>query len=264
MQPLSKIRSVLLLLVSCSVLSTANAAKVVLVAGGGEATEGKATDVKLSAPFGTGFDARGNMFLVEMTGHLVRKMDPQGMLTIYAGTGVKGDTGDGGTALKAQFNGMHHLAVLPNGDVLVADTWNNRVRKINGTTGVITSLSGTGVKGFSGDGGPASKAKFGGLYCASLDPKGEHLYLADLDNRRIRMLDLRSKIVRTVAGNGTAGVPEDGAEAINAPLVDPRAVCADANGNVYILERSGNALRVVNAQGKIRTVAGTGKKGASG
>ena len=264
MQPLSKIGSLLILGVSCSVLSTANAAKVVLVAGGGEATAGKATAVKLSAPFGTSFDARGNMFLVEMTGHLVRKVDPQGMLTTYAGTGIKGDAGDGGPALKAQFNGMHHLAVLPNGDVLVADTWNNRIRKISGSTGVITSLIGTGVKGFSGDGGPATKAKFGGLYCAGLDPKDEHLYLADLDNRRIRVVDLRSNIVRTLAGNGMAGVPEDGAEAANAPLVDPRAVCADANGNVYILERSGNALRVVNAQGKIRTVVGTGRKGASG
>ncbi len=263
MQALSKTRFLLALLTSCCFLK-AHAARIVLVAGGGEALEARATEAKLSAPFGTAFDARGNMFLVEMTGHLVRKVDRVGMLTTYAGTGIKGDAGDGGPALKAQFNGMHHLAVLPDGDVLVADTWNNRIRKISASTGVITSLIGTGVKGFSGDGGPAAKAKFGGLYCAGLDPKGEHLYLADLDNRRIRAVDLKTLLVKTVAGNGMAGVPEDGATAINAPLVDPRAVCADASGNIYILERSGNALRVVNAQGKIRTVAGTGKKGASG
>jgi sugar lactone lactonase YvrE len=125
-------------------------------------------------------------------------------------------------------------------------------------------VAGTGEKGFSGDGGPATAAKFGGIYCASIDAKGEKLYLADLDNRRIRMVDLKAGRVSTVAGNGQKGVPKDGAEAIAAPLVDPRAVTVDRIGNVYVLERSGNALRVVDTQGKIRTVVGTGQKGASG
>ena len=90
------------------------------------------------------------------------------------------------------------------------------------------------------------------------------MYLADLDNRRVRAVDLKTGIVGAVAGNGKRGVPPDGAEATMAPLVDPRAVAADANGNVYILERSGHALRVVDAKGRIRTVAGTGKAGATG
>jgi sugar lactone lactonase YvrE len=240
------------------------AAKVVLVAGTGSLDAGQATEVRLSAPFGAAFDAAGNMFLVEMTGEKVRKVDPRGILTTFAGSGSKGDAGDGEAAAKAQFNGMHSLAVLPNGDVLVADTWNNRIRKINSKTGLITTLAGTGRKGFSGDGGPAAKAEFGAIYCASLNPKGDRLYLADLDNRRIRMVDLHSGLVRTVAGNGDAGVPSDGATATDAPLVDPRAVCADALGNVYILERGGHALRVVDRDGQIRTVVGTGKKGLSG
>src|SRR5438445_9999798 len=115
-----------------------------------------------------------------------------------------------------------------------------------------------------GDGGPAVKARFGNIYCASLDPSGERLYLADLDNRRIRVVDLGTGVVTTVAGNGKKGVPEDGADAVKAPLVDPRAVTVDDKGNVYILERSGHALRVVDAEGKIRTVVGTGKAGATG
>ena len=90
------------------------------------------------------------------------------------------------------------------------------------------------------------------------------MYLADLDNRRIRMIDLKTNVITTVAGNGAKGVPKDGSEATTAPLVDPRAVAVDSKGNVYVLERAGNALRVVDAAGKIRTVVGTGAKGATG
>src|SRR5262249_43811992 len=95
-------------------------------------------------------------------------------------------------------------------------------------------------------------------------PKQERLYLVDLENRRIRAIDMKTGVVTTIAGNGKRGVPEDGSEARSAPLVDPRAVAVDRKGNVYILERSGHALRVVDIEGKIRTVAGTGRAGFSG
>ena len=241
------------------------AEKLLLVAGGGNGADGTAAaQAKLVTPFGVDFDRSGNLYFVEFTGYRVRKIDPRGILTTIAGTGEKGGGSDGVPALKARFNGMHSLAVTPAGDVLVADTWNNRVRKIDARTGLITTIAGTGEKGYSGDDGPAVKARFGGIYCLALDAKGERLYLADLDNRRIRVIDLGSGIARTMAGNGRRGVPEDGADARSAPLLDPRAVAVDAQGNVYILERSGNALRVVDAAGKIRTVAGTGQKGAGG
>lgn len=241
--------------------------KLVVVAGGGDkrGEPAQATRAKLVAPFGIDFDQAGNAYLVELEGGCVHKIDKTGTLTTIGGaTGKKGDGGDGGPAGKAIFNGMHSLAVTPAGDVYVTDTWNNRVRKIDGKTGVITTVVGTGVKGYSGDDGPAAKAKFGGIYCAALDPKGENLYLADLDNRRIRVVHLSSGVVRLVAGNGKKGVPQDGADAKSSPLVDPRAVTVDDKGNVYILERGGHALRVVDAEGKIRTVAGTGKAGLSG
>jgi sugar lactone lactonase YvrE len=118
--------------------------------------------------------------------------------------------------------------------------------------------------GFSGDGGPASAAEFGGIYCLALDEAEGALYLADLDNRRIRRIDLKAGTVTTVAGNGKKGVPADGDIAVAAPLVDPRAVAFDGRGNLYILERSGHALRVVDESGRIRTVAGTGEPGDSG
>lgn len=262
-----RLHSGLLGIVACCLLhvAPARADKLVLVAGGGTADDGNpAREAKLQAPFGVDFDRAGNLFLVEFTGHRVLKMDRRGVLRTIAGTGEKGYAGDGGPAAKAQFNSMHSLAVTPTGDIYVADTWNNRVRKIDGQTGEIRTIAGTGEKGFSGDGGPATKARFGGIYCLALDVRGEKLYLADLDNRRIRVVDLGSGVVETAAGNGERGVPRDGALARKAPLVDPRAVAVDAKGNVYILERAGHALRVVDAEGKIRTVAGSGKKGFRG
>ena len=247
---------------------TGHAEKVVLVAGGGSETNLaaplKATTARLGLPFGVDFDRAGNLYLVEMTGHHVRKLGADGLLTVIAGTGDKGDDGDGGPALRAQFNGMHNLAVTPSADIYLADTWNNRVRKIFGDTGVISTVAGTGEKGFSGDGGAATAAKFGGIYCASLDPQSENLYLADLDNLRIRRVELKSGRVTTVAGNGRKGIPVEGLRATNAPLVDPRAVINDGRGNTYILERGGHALRMVNPDGTIYTVAGTGQKGFSG
>jgi DNA-binding beta-propeller fold protein YncE len=244
------------------------AERIVLVAGGGSNTNTtaplKPAAARLGSPFGVDFDRAGNLYLVEMTGHYVRKLDQSGMLTVIAGTGEKGGGGDDGPALKAQFNGIHNLAVTPNADIYLADTWNNRVRKIDGANGNVTTIAGTGAKGFTGDGGPATEAQFGGIYCASLDPKREQLYLADLDNLRIRAVDLKTGRVRTVAGNGRKGVPMDGAKAIEAPLVDPRAVIADATGRVYVLERGGHALRVVETDGTIRTVVGTGQKGNTG
>lgn len=242
------------------------AAKLVLVAGGGTNTGNgiKATEARLNSPFGVDFDKAGNLYFVELNGHRFGRIDRRGVFNLVGGTGTKGDTGDGGPALKARFNGIHNLAITPNDDIFVADTWNSRIRKIDALTQRVSTVAGTGERGFSGDGGPAAQAKFGNIYCASLDPKAESLYLADLDNRRIRAVNLTTGIVRTIAGNGEKGVPQDGADAVSAPLVDPRAVAVDASGNVYILERGGNALRVVNREGKIRTVVGTGAKGASG
>jgi NHL repeat len=238
--------------------------RVVLVAGGGADTNTsvpiKATEAKLDSPFGVDFDASGNLYLVEMTGNRVRKLDKNGMLTVVAGTGEKG--AKDGPGLKEQFNGIHNLAISGS-NVFLADTWNNCIRMLHPAEGTVRRLIGTGEKGFAGDGGPAADAKFGGIYCVSVGGDRE-LYLADLDNHRIRAVDPKTGLVRTVAGNGKQGVPADGAKATEAPLVDPRAVIADAKGRVYILEREGHALRVVDVDGTIKTIVGTGKKGNSG
>jgi sugar lactone lactonase YvrE len=259
------VKTIVLALAASTLQYLPAAQKVVFVAGGGERGDGSpAIDAKLESPFGVDFDRAGNLYLVELTGQRVRKIGKDGILSTIAGDRKKGDRGDGGAAAAAQFNGMHNLAIGPDDTIYVADTWNNCVRAIDPRTGKIARIAGTGEKGFSGDGGPATKAQLGGVYCASLNPAGDALYLADLDNRRIRSVNLRTGIITTVAGNGERGAPRDGATATESPLVDPRAVAVDKSKNVYVLERSGHALRVVDREGKIRTVVGTGKAGAGG
>jgi len=248
-----------------AVAQPGQSARIELVAGGGTGGDGaSARDAQINSPFGVDFDAAGTLFFVEMLGHRVRRIGLDGRVQTLAGTGRAGHGGDDGPAARAELNGPHSLAVAGNGDLYIADTWNNRVRKIDARSGRITNVAGTGRKGFSGDGGPALAADFGGIYCLALDEAGQTLDLADLDNRRIRRIDLKTGIVTTVAGNGKKGVPTDGELARSAPLVDPRAVALDGRGNLYILERSGHALRVVDRTGTIRTVAGTGKSGDSG
>ena len=240
--------------------SAAGADKLVLVAGGGDGPDGtEAPKAKLIQPFGVDF-VLDSLVIVEMAnGERVRVIDSKGTMHTVAGTeGKKGNDGDGGPGNKATFNGMHSLATGPDA-VYLADTWNNRVR-VYGLDHV-TGFAGTGEKGFSGDGGPADKATFNGVFCISFDPDKKNLYITDLGNKRIRKVDMKTKVVTTVAGSGKGGVPKDGADAISEPLVDPRAHAVDKDGNLWILERGGHALRVVDAKGKIRTVAGTGKAG---
>jgi DNA-binding beta-propeller fold protein YncE len=262
---MNRVMSSMLLALVLFLPTSARADKLVLVAGGGTKTgDCPATEAKLVGPFGVDFDKAGNMYIVEMTGYRVHKVDTKGILTTIAGTGQKGAKGDGGPATKAEFDGMHSLCVLPDGNLCLADTWNSRLRKLDVKTALVTPLAGSGKKAYGGDGGPALKADFSGLYSVVVDAKGENLFVADLENRRVRKINLGSGTVTLVAGNGQKGVPADDAVATQAPLVDPRAVAVDKKGNVWILERGGHALRVVDPSGKITTVAGTGKAGLTG
>ena len=259
-------RPLLALTALLSLSVSAFAAKIELVAGGGTRESGApAKECVLREPFGAEYLPDGTLAIIEMvSGNRLLRVDKAGVMKVIGGTGVKGFSGDGGDVRKAQINGVHNIAVTPAGDIFLSDAWNFRVRKIKASNGVITTFAGTGEKGFSGDGGPADRAEFGTVIQVALDPAAKHLYVADIDNKRIRRIALETGIVETVAGNGKAGKPEDGAVAKDAPLSDPRAVVAAADGSFYILERGGNALRFVDAAGKIKTVAGNGKPGLSG
>jgi sugar lactone lactonase YvrE len=238
-------------------VGTVRAERIVLVAGGtNDAVGVPAIEARLREPFGTAFDRAGNLFIVEMaSGNRLLRVDPAGLLTHVAGSGKAGFSGDGGPALAAEFDGPHNLAVLPDGNVLIGDTWAGRVRRVDVAGGTVTSLAGYGV--------PRDEARKNGPYCITLDFTGTKLFIADL--LRVSEMDVATGAMRVVAGNGRKGRPADGAVATEAPLVDPRAVAPDRQGNLYILERGGNALRVVAADGRIRTVVNaSGAQGATG
>lgn len=223
---------------------------------------------EFNAPFGIALTSAAHAFVVELEGGRVIGLAGQ-QAKVIAGTDDKSYSGDGGDPKLASFNGMHNLAI--DGHTLyLADTWNHCIRQLDTRSAELverdgkprlTTIAGMGEPRFAGDGGPANKARFNHVMCITLNPAKDKLYVADLRNRRIRVLDLTTGIVTTVAGNGEQGVPSDGSVATESPLVDPRAVTADAEGNVFILERGGHALRMVSPGGTIRTVAGTGEKG---
>jgi len=243
-----------LLILLVTVCLQADAATITCVAGCGEGSEDTALGAKFVEPFAVAFDKQGNWYVCEHKGERIVRIDNAGKASLLAGTGQTGYSGDGGKAAQATMFDPHGIVITADQQMYIADTRNHTVRKIDLKTGIISTVAGTGKAGYSGDGGPAVKAEFNGTFAIDVDPKERNLYVADLGNRRIRRIDLKSGIVTTVAGNGEKGVPPDGADAAASPLADPRAVAADSKGNVYVLERGGNALRVVDKKGKIRTL----------
>jgi hypothetical protein len=221
--------------------------RVVLFAGGGTGNDGvQATQARLAQPFAVARDPMaGDFYIAEYSGNRIRRVDNNGVIGTVVGPGAAGDAG------RITLNEPHHILFPPQGgDLFIGDTFNSRIFRLDVKTGVVTPF--------------AANAGFGKTFCLAFDPKGERLYVADTDNKRVRAVDLATSMVSTVAGNGSTGKPTDGATATQAPLVDPRAIAVDSKGNLYILERDGNALRVVDTAGKIRTVAGTGQVGNSG
>lgn len=208
---------------------------------------------ELAMPFGIDFLPDGTLVVADFGRGNIVLVDQAGKARILAGGGKKGNRD--GKGAEALFNGPHNAVVRPDGKIIVGDSFNHLIRLVDSADGATTTVSG-GEKGFAGDGMAPKEARYNEAYHVAF--KGPALLVADLGNRRIRLV---GENVSTIAGNGTRGIPPDGAMATQAPLVDPRACAADPEGNLYILERSGNALRMVSPAGVIRTVVGTGKPG---
>jgi sugar lactone lactonase YvrE len=234
------------------------AATIEKVAGGGDQPPGgPVATTSIDKPMGVVFDKDGNCYIAEWHRNRIIKVDTQGITSIFAGTGDPGYAGDGGPATKASF-GLPHDTVIGDGVLYFSDTQNAAARAIDLKTGIITTVAGTGVKGYSGDGGPAKQAKFSFLVGLSLSSDNRRLYIADMNGGRVRMVTLATGIVTPIAGNGTRGIPEESAIAVDSPLVQPRGAREDSEGNIYILEQGGNALRIINQEGRIHTILGPG------
>ena len=222
---------------------------------------GAATSAALQQPKGVHLDGAGNAFIADSVNHRVRKVDSSGTISTVAGNGTAGYSGDGGTATSAKLHDPTDVVADAAGNVFIADSLNNRVRKVD-TTGKITTVAGTGVGGYSGDGGAATSAKLDTPAGLALDGAGE-LLIADSNNHAVRKVD-GSGVIRTVAGTGSFGYSGDGGPAGAAKLHRPTDVAIDAAGNLFVVDNLNDAVRKVNTAGTIATVAGTGVSGDSG
>ena len=225
---------------------------------------GPATSAQLATPPGVASDAAGNLYVADMGNHAIRKVAAAtGIITTAAGDGGAGYSGDGGPATSAQLNSPWGVAVDAAGNLYIADTDNNRVRKV-AANGTISTVAGIGTFGYSGDGGPATNAQLSWPRGVAVDAAG-NLYIVDHENNRIRKVAAATGIITTVAGNGTADYSGDGGPATSAELAFPESVTVDASGNLYIASMFSAVVRKVTAAtGIITTVAGTGRSWSSG
>jgi sugar lactone lactonase YvrE len=217
-------------------------------------------------PQGTAVDQKGNVFFTDQ--NIVLRLDATtGVLSLVAGNGIAGYSGDGGPAANAEFNGATGVALDSAANVYFADTGNNRIREVS--NGLITTVAGNGTAGFSGDGGPAINAELSAPMGVALDSAG-NLYIADSGNQRIRKVS--NGVITTVAGNGTlvsnngpgtGGYSGDGGPAISAELNNPTGIALDSAANLYIADTLNQRIREVSS-GVINTVAGNGTAGFSG
>jgi len=225
---------------------------------------GPAVNAKLSAPDMMALDKDGNIYFGDLDNSRIRKITiATGIITTFAGNGTRGYSGDGGPATNAELNDPDCFAFDSSGNLYFGDAWNHRVRRIDHATGIISTIAGTGVHGFSGDGGPATNAELFEIFGICFD-RHYNLYLADYNNKRIRKIDRATGIITTFAGNGSTGYSGDGSPAINAQI-DAADVFADSMNNIYIADEWNHAVRKVDAvTGIITTVAGNGTSGYSG
>ncbi|TCO77457.1 NHL domain-containing protein [Marinisporobacter balticus] len=220
---------------------------------------GLATAAKLNTPGDVDVDKNGNIYIADSYNHRVRKIDAEtGNITTIAGNGTAGYGGDGGLATAAQLDRPYGLAIDEKGGVYIADYVNNRIRKVDTTTGIISTIAGDGTPEYGGDGGLAVNAKINTPAGIDLDKDG-NLYIAESGGHRIRKIDVETGIISTIAGDGTPEYGGDGGLATAATLNRPWGIKVDQNGDVYIACRSSHRIRKIDGTtGIINTIAGNG------
>ena len=220
---------------------------------------GPAAEARLSSPYCVAVDSAGNIYIADRGNYRIRKVDSSGTITTITGS-VK--PGDGGPAVHAQLRSPNGVATDSYGNLFIADPGNDRIRKVD-SSGIISTVAGTGESGFSGDGGPAIQAQLATPYGVATDGAG-NLFIADYSNRRIRKVD-SSGVISTVAGSGESYFfGGDGGPAVQAHLGYPADVATDGAGNLFIADRRNDRIRKVDSSGTITTVSGSGEKGFGG
>ena len=209
---------------------------------------GAATSARLYHPYGLSVDISGNVYIIDSINNKIRLVSSTGIITTFAGTGMWGSNGDGGAATSAQLSAPRGVSVDISGNVYFADTNNHKIRMVT-STGIITTIAGTGDVGSSGDGSAATSAQLAGPMGVSVDISG-NVYIADSYNNNIRMVTSLG-IITTIAGTGAVGSCGDGGVATSAQLNSPEGVSVDISGNVYISDYYNQKIRKFVPQGQV-------------
>lgn len=223
---------------------------------------GPALQATFNKPHELRFDAAGDLYIVDMVNHAVRKIDMKsGILTTIAGTGQPGYSGDGGPAVKAQFKQPHSIQFGPEGDLYVCDIGNHVIRRIDMKTGTISTFAGTGKAGDTPDGSPIEGTPLKGPRSLDFDKDG-NLWLATREGNQVFKFDLKAGKIHHIAGTGKSGFTGHGGPALEATLSGPKGISVDTDGNVWLADCESHSIRMIDAKtGKIELIAGTGKKG---
>ena len=239
-------------------LAVAGSGDIYTIAGNGtpaySGDGGAAADATLSSPSALAIDAAGGVYIADTANHVIRHVSPAGLISTLAGTGVAGMSGDGGAATAAQLRLPAGLALAPDGRLYIADTANNRIRRIE-SDGSITTVAGTGQAGATGDGGAALSAALKNPWGIAFDSAG-NLYIADEGNNRIRRVAAATGTISTIAGSGQVGNTGDAGPADEARLTHASGVALDAAGRLYIADKGNHRVRVVSVTGIISAFAG--------
>ena len=226
---------------------------------------GPATSATLDSPQGLALDTANNLYIADTHNHRIRKLNlATGTITTIAGTGTPGFSGDNSLAPAARLNLPTALVLDPQQNLFLADTANHRIRRIDATTNVITTIAGTGTQGYSGDGGPATSASIDSPTGIALDT-ANNLYLADTHNSRVRRIDGATNIITTIAGTGVQGFSGDTTAATSATISLPHGLTIDPAGNLYLADTANHRIRRIDATTNIiTTVAGNGTQAFAG
>jgi sugar lactone lactonase YvrE len=220
-----------------------------------------ATKAELNNPTGVTVDKFGNIYIADYDNNCIRKVNASGIMSTFAG-GNPGYSGDGGQATAAGMSLPSQVATDNAGNVYIGEYYASVIRKVDISTGIITTIAGTGVAGYSGDGGQATAAVLSGANGMTVDAAG-NVYIADDNNYRIRMINTLG-VITTVVGNGIQGKGGDGGQGTAAQLTLPNHIAFDVAGNMYIADPGANNIRMINPSGVITTIAGNGTAGFGG